>query len=254
MNKAKTRRKVFKTILALIVVIAGFAVAGKLHPPLVEASGYLQAVIECVSILFAALTLGGELAETQRLGEAEFIVSLNEKFSDNEACKAVFAYAVWEANAKKLEEEGASYDPEEYDRVKKIVDNKPPEPDQLAISGYLTFFESLYLLLDREVITWDVVNELLKYRFFAGVHSSFIQKQRLVRLPSNFKNIYYLERLWMEYNNNDPSQIAGFANRLESACGRAGKKDEYDRILAKMEGKKHLLADMKSHPSERAPR
>ena len=136
-------------------------------------------------------------------------------------------------------------DPEERARVQKIADRKPEEPGQIDVSGYLTFFESLYLLLDKEVISWDVVNELFKYRFFAGVHSDFIQKERLVRLPSNFKNIYYLEALWMAYNGNDPAQIAGYDDRLEAACARAGKQEEYARILKEMEGKKHQIEEMK---------
>ena len=255
-KKSDARRRVIKIILALLIVILAFAIAGWLLPQLIDLSGYVQAVIECVSILFAVLMLRDEMSETQRLQEAEFITSLNDKFLENEECKKVFAYAIYEANAQNLKalEEGAQsgaapINEEERQRLLRVVENKPEEPAQIDLSGYLTFFESIFLLLKGKVISWDVVNELFKYRFFACVHSDFIQKERLVRLPMNFKNIYYLEALWMQYNDYDEAQIARFGNRLKASCERAGKTAEYEAILREMEEKHHMLEEMsEEHP------
>ena len=250
MPKHGVRRRVFKIVLALTIVIIGFAIAGIVLPQLIEVSGYVQAVIECVSILFAVLMLKDEMSETQRLEEAEFITSLNDKFLENEECKKVFAYAIYEANARQLEEmerAGQRAEEEEHRRLLRIVEEEPAVPAQIDISGYLTFFESIFLLLKGNVISWDVVNELFKYRFFAGVHSDFIQKERLVRLPQNFKNIYYLEALWMQYNDFDENVIARFDNRLKASCERAGKGDDYTRILRDMEEKNHMIKEMNAH-------
>lgn len=241
-----TRRSRYRTsrIAAnILIVIAIFIVVAVIFPRVIDLSGYIQVVIDCISVIFAVLTIKRELAVTQELEEAEFIVSLNEKFNDSDACKAVFAYGIWEAHKKMLDlhRNGKSeLDPTELVRTERIVGEEPRKLMQIDISAYLTYFESIFLLLANGVISWEAVNDLFKYRFFAGIHSDFIQTERLVRLPYNFKNIYYLEKLWMEYNHNNPMLIAGFDNRLEVACERAGKKDEYRRIIREMESKHGL--------------
>lgn len=258
-GKSRERQRgVIRTLVVLLVVLGIINVALAFlmarFPILVDISGYVQAGIELASIVFAVMMLRRELAENQRLEEAEFIVSLNEKFSESEACLSVFSYAIWEAHAKllQLHESGkAPLEPEELKRVRDVARRVPETPSQVDLSGYLTFFESIFLLVDREVVSWDVLNELFKYRFFVGIHSEFVQRERLVRLPGNFKNIYYLEALWMAYNGDDPEQIAGYENRLEESCCRADKEADYQRIIDDMEERHHLLEDMWGDFSER---
>lgn len=263
MNSERPSRQWLRAIGQLLVFIAAmmvvvgaiFAIVDTFFPGLEDVSGYIQAVLEVASIVFAVFTLRSELTETQKLEEAEFITSLNERFSDNEACQKVFAYAIWEGNAKtkRAHESGEKIlDQAEYERICAIVEDEPAKPSQTDLSGYLTFFESIYLLLGREVITWEMVNELFKYRFFSGVHSDYVQSERLVRLPENFKNIYYLEALWMLYNDNDASQIAGFGNRLEEACRAAGRHDRYCKIIEQMEREKHLFGKVRAARQERS--
>ena len=241
-------------LVALTVINVAFAFLVSKFPVLADSSGYVQACIELASIVFAVETLRRELMQTQQLEEAEFIVSLNEKFSESEACQKVFAYAIWEAHAKMLElhESGeAPLDEAELARVEDVVADEPPKPAQIDLSGYLTFFESIFLLVERRVVQWDILNELFKYRFFSGVHSEYVQRERLVRLPGNFKNIYYLEALWMVYNGDDPMQISGYGMRLEESCVKAGKAAEYQAIIEGMESQHHMLEEMWGIFSER---
>lgn len=251
---SESRRQVGRITAIIILFVLVFFVVGVLVPSVIDISGYLQAAIDCVSILFAVLTIKQELTVTQRLEEAEFVVSLNEKFYESSACKAVFSYSIWEAHKRMLalhESGERPLDASEYERVRRIVGEGAPMLSQVDISTYLTYFESIFLLLQSKVIRWETLNELFKYRFFTGVHSDFIQSERLVRLPSNFKNLYYLERLWMEYNRNDPSAIAEYERRLEVACEREGKHDEYHRIIDEMESKYGMLKATRKESSER---
>lgn len=221
-------------ILMMLIVGLIFKGVHYIAPGFEDVSGYIQSVLEVASIVFAVITLAREMTETQRLEEAEFVTSLNNDFSNSEACQRVFAYAIWEGNARELalfESGKKQLDQSEAEHLRAIVAEVPEKPRQIDLSGYLTFFESIYLLLERKVITWEMVNELFKYRFFAGVHSDFVQKERLVRLPENFKNIYRLEKRWMEINGNSADQIACFENRLQAACERAGRGAAYDAIF-----------------------
>lgn len=254
----KRQRRIVRILATIIIVLVVINVLVAFlmtrFPILAEMSGYVQAGIELASIVFAVMTLQRELSETQRLEEAEFIVSLNEKFSESEPCQRVFAYAIWEAHVAILatHESGEELlDDVELERVKRVVSEKPEQPTQIDLSGYLTFFESIFLLVQRRVVSWDILNELFKYRFFSGMHSPFVQSERLVRLPGNFKNIYYLEALWMAYNGDDPAQISGYENRLEEACSRAGKDGEYASIVDGMEERNHMLEEIWSGFSER---
>ena len=246
--KAKRRKKMlFAGVLIVLIIILAASLLAKLIPGIVEQSGYVQAVVEFASIIFAALTLRNEMSESQRLEEAEFIVSLNEKFSESEECKKVFSYAIWEANRKRLLEMEEEAPPEGQDererwetekqRLVKRTSVIPEEPSQIELSTYLTFFESIFLLLESESISWEVLDELFKYRFYAGVHCDYVQHERLTRLPANFKNIYYLEALWIEYDHRDEKRISRFDDRLEMKCD----PEEYRRIIDEMESRKHML-------------
>lgn len=251
MKIGEARRNIVWTMLWTLTCTIGFilllgvllVLTGMVRPEALGISDYLQVVIGFASVVFAVITIKRELVVTQKLQEAEFIVSLNDKFNDNDSCKAVFAYGIWEAHKKMLDchKKGEQIlDDTELERVQRIVEEGHPKLMQVDISSYLTYFESIFLLLANGVVRWEAVNDLLKYRFFAVIHSDFIQSERLVRLPDNFKNIYCLEKLWMEYNRNDSKLIARFDNRLEVACERAGKSDEYRRIMREMDSKYKL--------------
>ena len=104
---------------------------------------------------------------------------------------------------------------------------------RVHISNYLTFFESIYLLIEQKTIDISKLDNLFGYRFFLAVHNEMVQKKKLVGQPGNFKNIYKLEKLWMEYRlkNGGPESIVGYENRLEVVCERNGKAEEYKRLF-----------------------
>ena len=89
MNSEKPSKQWLRAIGQLLVFIAAmmvvvgaiFAIVDTFFPGLEDVSGYIQAVLEVASIVFAVFTLRSELTETQKLEEAEFITSLNERFS-----------------------------------------------------------------------------------------------------------------------------------------------------------------------------
>lgn len=89
------------------------------------------------------ICIGYELEMSQRIQEAQFIFELNHAFVEN-ACYAKV------------------YDKLEMaDRMQKEVKLKTIE-----ISNYLTFFETMYLLLQERVIEIETLDDLFAYRFF----------------------------------------------------------------------------------------
>ena len=245
------RRKALRMFLIVFLIIFIATLLGFFFPDILGISGYVQAVLEFISMIVAVLMLVDELKDTQRLEEASFIMDLNTKFVENTSCNKVFAYAIQEINDRKLNDSSLVNEQERELLIAFTAEN-PQKPLQVDISNYLTFFESIFLLIDQQVISWETLNELFKYRFFACVHSNFIQEARLIRIPSNFKNLLYFEALWIQYNGNDPTKIAEYDNRLENACKKAGKSEEYNKIINDMETKKHRMKEMeKKHPKRK---
>ena len=67
------------------------------------------------------------------------------------------------------------------------------------VSNYLTFFETVNLLIEDGVLTLEVIDNLFAYRFFLAVHSQFVQESKIIPQPENFVNIFKLERKWLDY-------------------------------------------------------
>ena len=77
----------------------------------------------------------------------------------------------------------------------------------IEISNYLTFFETMYLLLQERVIEIETLDDLFAYRFFIAVHNETIQKEKIIKTPYNFRNIFLLEKEWMEYRKRKGLKI-----------------------------------------------
>lgn len=94
---------------------------------------------------------------------------------------------------------------EDYKRAYTLFENYDFEnlPDidleNIHLSNYLTFFEVFQLLIERGTLSIDMLNDLFGYRFFIAVHNPYVQRKKLVNAPENFKNLYKLEKAWVEY-------------------------------------------------------
>ena len=88
--------------------------------------------------------------------------------------------------------------------------------------------------LQQENISSIMLNDLFSYRFFLAVHSKTVQNEKLVSQPMNFRNIYYLEKLWMDYRKLKKLPIHNEDNCLEKACSAEIYKEimkNYERNL-----------------------
>ena len=127
-------------------------------------------------VLVSVILLGVELYQSRKISEGEFLANLNQMFVENEDYK--IAYTLFE----------------KYD-----FENCPDlELKNIHISNYFTFFEVFQLLIDRETLSIDMFDDLFGYRFFIAVHNPYVQKQKLTKSPNNFRNLYILEKKWIE--------------------------------------------------------
>lgn len=180
-------------------------------------ASFIEYTISIMSLAGAAIGIGlviTQMVQARELQEAEFIVHLNQSFVDN-----------------------ASYARMYVELEKSMQEDREPDISRIEISNYLTFFETMYILLEHKAIKMKTLDDLFGYRFFIAVHNSTVQEMKLVNQPYNFRNIYYLEELWMQFRKNNGRPIHGEENSLYHACVKKGKEQIYKDIMSSTERK-----------------
>ena len=208
---SRLTRKNKKTIkvwgIALVIILQIISLSFLIFYKNTEYIGNVIGTITMIIDFLGVICIGYELEMSQRIQEAQFIFELNHAFVEN-ACYAKV------------------YDKLEMaDRMQKEVKLKTIE-----ISNYLTFFETMYLLLQERVIEIETLDDLFAYRFFIAVHNETIQKEKIIKTPYNFRNIFLLEKEWMEYRKRKGLKIYKIEDSLKNACLNARKIDDYNKI------------------------
>lgn len=112
-----------------------------------------------------------EIYQTKQLAQAEFVRDLQTSFTSDE-----MVMSLW---GKLLSGEG--------------IDSKN---DRLAISSYLTFFETLYVLHTIGILKISISDDLFRNRFFKAVGNEQLQQATIISEPENFSNIHSLVDQW----------------------------------------------------------
>ncbi|MFC6321342.1 GNAT family N-acetyltransferase [Nocardioides sp. GCM10027113] len=113
-----------------------------------------------------------EVRLTKGLAQAEFIRDLQTSFSSD-------------ANIGEL-----------WRKI--LLDEEVTADDRALVSSYLTFFETLHLLLKRGALDPALTDDLFRNRFFKAVGNPGVLRV-LVREPGSFTNIHDLIERWHGY-------------------------------------------------------
>lgn len=147
------------------------------------------AVLETIGLIISLVVAIFELRKSTEVARATFVTELNKSFVENPDYKKLYDFMqnCFDGKCQSCPENNCR----ETDCSLNV--------DKSLISNYLTFFETLYILHKRNVISFDIIDDLFAYRFFLIVHSRLVQKEKLIPQPENFHNIYRLEHDWLEY-------------------------------------------------------
>lgn len=123
--------------------------------------------------LIGAVVVLYEVRLTKRIAQAEFIRLLNDGF-------------VGDANINEL--------------WRKLLLGEAIGPaDRHLMSAYLTFFETLRVLMGRGVLDFALVDNLFRNRFFRAVGNPAIQSAALLTERESFVNVHSLLEDWRKY-------------------------------------------------------
>lgn len=165
--KVRNRPKEHHVVLTMAALVI-LSLLG-IHTVLPDAFGVFVAVAGAIG----ALVVLYEVRLTKRIAQAEFIRDLQTGFSSDENIGALW---------------------------RKLLLKEPiPVEDRALISSYLTFFETLGLLLDRGAIELKLVDDLFRNRFFTAVGNPDILRQTLISQAGAFANIHRLIADWHEH-------------------------------------------------------
>ena len=188
MIKAKNRKYLLILVIVLIVIFIAILRQWAVHAnsdnndtvSIVLQSG------ELIGVVFTVLFTIQQIIGSKEIARATFIMDLNQNYVNNPDFMNIYNNL-----QSSLDNMQSNQKADEYDLTIEI--------DKSSISNYLTFFETIYILKNRGVISFDIIDDLFAYRFFLAVHSELFQKNKLGTQPDNFKNIFKLEYEWLEY-------------------------------------------------------
>ena len=182
MNVLKYRKLLLSITLAFLV--AAIVFIQRNVSEMDERITVVLQLLEVVGVVFTVIFTVLQLHGSKEIARATFIMELNQNYVENTDYMKVY-------NALQKRYDAMQADEELPDTVKDI--------DKGMISNYLTFFETIYILKNRKVISFDIIDDLFAYRFFLAVHSDLFQTSKLEVQPGNFRNIFKLEKEWLDY-------------------------------------------------------
>ncbi len=131
------------------------------------------AIALAIGALIGAVIVIYEVRLTKRIAQAEFIRSLNSSFTGDPNIDALW---------RKL-----------------LLDETITPKDRHLMSAYLTFFETLYMLIGRDVLEFALIDNLFRNRFFRAIGHPVILSAALIANGSSFINIHDLIAEWHAY-------------------------------------------------------
>lgn len=166
--KKKMRNYLFSLVLLFLTIYLYISELG------------IQENIEMLLSVLGVMLVILQIDKSTSLTEGEFILNLQQTYADNDEFVELFLKC-WD-DFNNCDNETNS---EEID-IKTLV-------------NYLTFFESIYIMLEKGVVKIDLLDDLFGRRFFIVVNNKKVQDLELIKNYKYYKNIYSLHSIWKKY-------------------------------------------------------
>lgn len=153
---------------------------------------------ESIGLVISLVIAIRQLSDSKKIARATFISELNKSFVENKNYVEVY-------NAlQSCYDNACACSSPCGDKFKFNVECSLKEKiTKGQISNYLTFFETVYILIKDGAISFSVIDDLFAYRFFLAVHSKIVQQEKIKNQPFNFKNIFCLEYEWLKWRKEN---------------------------------------------------
>jgi hypothetical protein len=170
----KNRKDIYsvrKSLSVIIIAVMFMVFFGRyIQKKEIDASG----LIVTLTAVIGVFALWFQSERNRDLAMGQFIATLNSDFNNSDN------------NTIQL-----------YHKI--VCEEKITSGDRALIAAYLTFFETLYLLVKSDILDISVIDDLFRDRFFSAVHNIEIQNIDLLPDAHTYFNICKLLDLWTTY-------------------------------------------------------
>ena len=175
------KNKEFKYYVAIVLVIALYLLAVYYSPDVSE----LSTILSTVTALIAAVAFWMQLRRTEKLDEANFIMSLNDQFiANDEITRIEHALELYYNQV---------FDGREGNLALVL---KRDHNDCQRLINYLVYMEGLAALIRQDVMHLGVIDDLFAYRFFIAVNNPIVQRFELLPYANYYQGCFELSEMW----------------------------------------------------------
>lgn len=151
----------------------------------------ISSIISTIGTVIGAFSIIFQLDAENNINKARFLFDLNKSFISKDNFKEINVLALYNINYNK-----------KFNNKKNIFKNIGKE----NVFNYLTFFESLNVMIENKALTPFEVSSFFGFRFFVVVNNPYVQDLILIKDAEFFRNIYKLHKTITNYrikNNID---------------------------------------------------
>lgn len=141
---------------------------------------FMYKLIAILTALAGLFSIFIEFRRAKKLAEAQFVTNLNHDFNTTESIIRLYN------KLEKYYRSGGDVDVFEGTEISDLV-------------IYFTFFETLYTLIEKNIISISKIHDLFAYRFFIIVHNLQIQEKELKPYGFSYENIFSLYDKWFDH-------------------------------------------------------
>lgn len=131
------------------------------------------------------------------------ILDFDEKFNKSESIQKIYRNLdVYCRNMLSMRNKRYRniYISDDQKRIRKFTDIGSSN----EIVAYLTFFETMFLILKNCINSFQLINDLFKYRFILIVNNPYVQEQEIFPFRSTYNNIFNFYKYWKRLEATSP--------------------------------------------------
>ena len=185
---------IFAVLLYLIVSICLFACG------FFDEIGTMSTIVTTVTAIIGAFAIWFQMKREKDIKEAEFIMSYNMSFLENEEM------VKFEQQLEHFRKEYERLDPTDELQMKELKDRYSSlvNDDNLQIViNYLVYHEALAAMIKKGVLNFDSIDSLFAYRFFLVMNNPIVQEKELCPDYKYYKGCFWLYMEWCKYQQEN---------------------------------------------------
>ena len=183
----------------LFTIISIFVLSLGLFSTLILEEGMASRIVEVVTVITAvvgAIALYVQFRRDKNINESSFLLEFWKSFSENPQLISIQYKCDKDINSKKTH-----FTDEDYE----------------GILTYAQWLEALSSIINRDVLSFDFINDMYNYMFFSFVNNKYVQKKEILPNYKYYQGIIKAYDSWVKYLKKNKKEVMLEENSLAEA-------------------------------------